>query len=125
MRLLLINPPSRKSRGSIWTGIRSVMPPLGMAWIAACAERKGHRVDMIDLAAEEATDRQFLARLKALGAPDFAGIGAITETADFSLHLAELCKTAFPAAKVMLGGVHPSTLPEEILASPHVDLVVC
>jgi magnesium-protoporphyrin IX monomethyl ester (oxidative) cyclase len=54
--------------------------------------------------------------------PDLVGISAFTGGARSALAYAEIAKQA--GAVVAMGGYHPSALPEEVLASPHVDLVV-
>ncbi len=54
--------------------------------------------------------------------PDLVGISAFTGSAIPALAYAEIAKRA--GAVVVMGGYHPSALPEEVLASPWVDMVV-
>lgn len=54
--------------------------------------------------------------------PDLVGISTFTCGARSALGYAEIAKRS--GAFVVLGGYHPSALPEECLASPHVDAVV-
>ena len=52
MRILLINPPWIRLEGNIWNNVASVMPPLGLAWIATTLEQAGHSVKILDAHAE-------------------------------------------------------------------------
>ena len=54
--------------------------------------------------------------------PDLVGVSVFTGSAVAALTYAEIAKRA--GAVVVMGGYHPSALPEEVLASPSVDLVV-
>ena len=113
VRILLINP---KTRLPIDTRIS---PPLGIAYLAAVAERRGDKVrihdgDVEDTPLEE-TVRQF--------APDLVGITANTTQITAAWREATQVK-ALTHAPVILGGPHPTSLPEESAAKPFVDVVV-
>jgi len=54
--------------------------------------------------------------------PDLVGISSFTCSISSGLEYAEIAKRY--DASVVLGGYHPSALPEEVLASPLVDVVV-
>ena len=113
MRVLLVNP---KSKLPIDT---RTSPPLGLAYLAAVAERRGdvvrvHDGDVEDTRLEEIV-RQF--------APEVVGITANTTQIMAAWRDAELIKSMGDAI-VVLGGPHPTTLPEESAAKPGVDVVV-
>ena len=113
MRVLLVNP---KSKLPIDT---RTSPPLGLAYLAAVAEQRGdvvrvHDGDVEDVSLE-AIIRQF--------APEVVGITANTTQIMAAWRDAELVKSICDAA-VVLGGPHPTTLPEESAAKPGVDVVV-
>lgn len=124
MRTLLINPPWVRRHGNIWQDVASVMPPLGLAWLAAQLERAGHPVDILDAHAERQGWDSLPARLRSFGPRQVVGITATTSLIGNALALARLARTEFPEALIVLGGVHPTVLPEEVLAEPCVDLVV-
>jgi anaerobic magnesium-protoporphyrin IX monomethyl ester cyclase len=113
VRILLVNP---KSKLPIDT---RTSPPLGLAYLAAVAEQRGHTVCAHDGDVEdqplEAAIRDF--------APDVVGITANTTQIMAAWRDAELVKTLSNAA-VVLGGPHPTTLPEESAAKPFIDVVV-
>jgi radical SAM superfamily enzyme YgiQ (UPF0313 family) len=100
------------------------MPPLGLAWMAAVLERQGHHVHILDAHAERVNIDRFPDRLRELGQFNIIGITATTALINNALEIARMAKAQQPASKVVLGGVHPTVLPEEVLAEKAVDLVV-
>lgn len=124
MRTLLVNPPWIRRQGNIWLDIASVMPPLGLAWLAAQLERAGHEVLVLDAHAERLDLELIATRLHVLGPFDLVGITATTSLIGNALAIARLAKAEHPTSRVVLGGVHPTVLPEEVLAEPAVDIVV-
>jgi radical SAM superfamily enzyme YgiQ (UPF0313 family) len=113
VRILLINP---KSKLPIDT---RTSPPLGLAYLAAVAEQRGDDVRVHDGDVEstplESIVRQF--------SPQVVGITANTTQIMAAWRDAELAK-AICDAFVVLGGPHPTTLPDESAAKPDVDVVV-
>ena len=106
MRVALINPgvPASLKKEN-----------LGAAYLAATLEAAGHSVVIID----EVAGQEVEAGLAAFG-PDVAGIGCMTMTAPRAYSLADRIRAA--GLPVILGGAHPTALPEEALA--HADCVV-
>ncbi len=113
MRVLLVNP---KSKLPIETRIS---PPLGLAYLAAVAEQRGDQVRIHDGDVEDSTLEAVVREF----APDVVGITANTTQITAAWRDAELVKT-LSNAPVVLGGPHPTTLPEESAAKPYVDVVV-
>lgn len=113
MRILLVNP---KSKLPIDT---RTSPPLGLGYLAAVSEPLGHQVRVHDGDVEdtslEAVVREF--------APDVVGITANTTQISAAWRDAKVVK-AHSDARVILGGPHPTSLPEESAAKPFVDVVV-
>ncbi len=124
MRVLFINPPWVRRKDNVWHNVASIMPPLGLAWMAAVLERDGHQVSIFDAHAKRVGLDQFPSYLSRLGRFDIVGITATTALIINGLEIARMVKTWCPQAMVVLGGVHPTVLPEEVLAEPAVDLVV-
>lgn len=111
-RVLLINPP-KKMPLLDWT---MRYPPLGLMSIAAVLE--GHEVEILDMKAEK-TRRKDLPRR--LGSVDIVGITVLTPSFDSAL---EICRIAGECgALTVLGGVHPTLMPQ-VVAYPEVDIVV-
>lgn len=124
MRILLINPPWITRTDNMWHNIASVMPPLGLAWIARSLEQHSHQVLILDAHAERMGFDAVETYLKTSGKFDFIGITATTSLVNNSLEIARIIKVQQPQAKVIIGGVHATVLPAEVLAEPTVDLVV-
>jgi radical SAM superfamily enzyme YgiQ (UPF0313 family) len=127
MEVLLVNPPQKFRRESIWRTIMGCTPPLGLALLGAVLERAGHAAAVIDANAEMLGEEQFRQRLEGLraahGAPAWVGLTSSTNTFHAALRFARVVRAVFPGAKVVFGGVHASILPDEALAEPAVDAV--
>lgn len=125
MRVLLINPPwVIHRRTNVWKSVASVMPPLGLAWLAAWLERDGHQVQILDAHAEGLSADDVPGRVAERGSFDLIGLTATTPLIRNALEIVRRVKVASPTTRIVLGGVHPTVLPEEVLAEPAVDVVV-
>lgn len=112
-KILLINPPlglhELYKRGSEKTA--SIIPPLGLAYIAAALERDGHEVEIIDGIASrislEETAKKSL---------DFDFVG-ITVLSAFFKRCAELIKAikGLVNIPIIAGGAHATALPASLL----------
>jgi radical SAM superfamily enzyme YgiQ (UPF0313 family) len=100
------------------------MPPLGLAWIAAVLEQDRHDVSVLDAQAERLYLERISSRLDSLGSFDLVGISATTPLIANALEIARITRAKCPQAHIVLGGVHPTILPEEVLREPAVDVVV-
>lgn len=124
MRLLLINPPwVLTGKDNVWRGVASVMPPLGLDWMAAVLRRDGHQVKILDAHAERLRLDTIGSRIRSFLPFDLVGITATTGLVANALAIARIVKAEQPQARVVLGGVHPTVLPQECLAEQAVDLV--
>jgi len=113
LRVLLVNP---KSSLPIET---RTSPPLGLAYLAAVSEQAGHQVRVHDGDVEELP---LEAALRA-SEPHIVGITANTTQITAAWRDAAIVKQV-SGAPVVLGGPHPTVLPEESAAKPFVDAVV-
>jgi len=125
-KILLINPPWVIGEDkNLWKQVASCWPSLGLAYIAAVLEKAGHLVKYLDCSAEELTVKKTQKALAAYREEfDFIGLTATTPLINNALAIAQAAKEIFPQAKIVLGGVHPSVMPDEVLAQPVVDFVV-
>ena len=124
MRILFVNPPWVKRDGNVWKNIACVMPPLGLAWMASVLEKHGHQVLICDAHAERLPMDQIANSLAQLGHFDLVGITATTPIISNALEIARQARRLWPACRLVMGGVHPTVLPDETLAEPAVDVVV-
>lgn len=123
MRVLLINPPWLTKDGNIWHGVRSTSPPLGLLYVAAYAERAGHEVRVIDCNAEELRPEDaegILAEFQ----PEFVGLTAVTAQIINAHRVAGIVKQVAPKSKVVVGGVHATALPDDVMRDRNVDYVI-
>jgi anaerobic magnesium-protoporphyrin IX monomethyl ester cyclase len=102
-RILLVNPPS----AGIYQRLGFVFPPLGLAYVAAALQRRGHRVEIWDneIAPEPPAPLEQYA---------LVGISSDTSKAPRAYALARRAREA--GAVVVMGGPHPTFLPDEALA---------
>jgi len=108
-------------------GVRSahaqLSPPLGLASIGANCEASRLSVTAIDFNLSGLN----LVRLRGVlnfDRPRIIGISANTETWTSAQEIAAAVKAALPASAVVMGGAHPSILPEECLRTSVADYVI-
>lgn len=121
-KLLLVTPPYHC--GVVEVAGRWI--PLNLLYIATAARRAGVEVALFDAMSRfegESEIRAAVEREK----PDYVGIGTITATVPATLEVCRLVKETRPGTRVIIGGVHPTFLAEEILraAGGDADYVVC
>jgi len=123
MKVLLINPPWRIKPKSLWSGISGILPPLGLGYLASMLKKEGIAVEILDLNALQKPPEALADFLKDKTC-QWIGITATTNLISSAKKLAEISRAYQPGAKIVLGGVHPTVLPEEVLSWPEVDFVV-
>lgn len=131
----LIHPPQRTSGANIVSAV--TIPPLGLAYLAGALESAGHRVDVLDAIGEK-LDRVFYWKGRALRGLEFdeivqginpdadiIGIGMMFSCSWAPLRdLVRMIKDRFPDKPIVLGGEHPTALPELVFAQSPTDFVV-
>lgn len=135
MRVLLIQPPVDLFDHDE----KQSMPPLGLAYIAAVLERAGHEVAILDcvVAAFQRLRRLQDGRLRhGLDAegivkevcrfkPSLVGVSNLFSAQSQAAHfVCRLVKETDPAIVTVMGGAHPSAVPNEVLGDRHVDYVI-
>lgn len=124
MSILLIDPPRGTiSKGTLWRTVQRRLPSLGLAYIAAYLEQGGYSVSIIDMNVEK-IDFQRLQEIIQINHCQFLGITATTVQINSALDIAEKIKKVFPGLKIVMGGPHPSVMPDEVLSNEYVDYVV-
>ncbi|MFC1504601.1 B12-binding domain-containing radical SAM protein [Spirochaetota bacterium] len=135
-RVLLIKPPQ-----IIYShDTPAVVPPLGLAYLAAVFERGHIPVKIYDALVEDQTFKQVspgslemhfgstwdvIEKEIRSYAPGIVGItSSFSSQSDNALRTAEIVKKIDPGIFTVLGGAHPSSLPEDVLGNNAVDFVV-
>lgn len=124
-KVLLINPPWVIGEDkNLWNDVASCWPSLGLAYIAAVLEKAGHRVWYLDCSALHYTVKDSQQAILDLRQDfDFVGLSATTPLVNNALAIAEFVKKNWPKTKTVLGGVHPSVMPEEVMTHQTIDFV--
>ena len=123
---LLISPPITIPRNMQ----KRCIPPLGLSYIAASLESHGLKISMLDCTVEGYDQEQYNGnlityglslekieeRLRKMEPPDVVGMSVLFSTDLHNLiNVAGVVKKAFPDAITVVGGLHPTIYPREIL----------
>ncbi len=123
MNILLINPPYNIERYMGKLGkVGFVFPPIGLLYIASYIRKcnPSLNIKIYDFQVEEENFQDFLKKFK----PDIVGITCQSALVYSTLKIAEDIKKIDQKIKVIVGGVHASIRPQDILNSENVDLIV-
>jgi anaerobic magnesium-protoporphyrin IX monomethyl ester cyclase len=130
MNVLLINPPAKSlirtfAPDSI-TEEMGFYPPMGLMYVASYAKKAlGSRfqIKILDTQVEQMDERgveEFFEKEK----PDVVGITCMTFLVISALGVARIAKKINPRTFVLMGGVHPTIYPMEVVSQPEIDAVV-
>lgn len=125
-KLLLIHPLGYKAAQAKNDISRkaNIMPPLGLASMAAYLELRGISVDIIDCYAHPNYLRHVLDYLKT-ERPAFIGFSCTTSSFLDGVNIASQAKQVLPGIQTVFGGPHVSALREKVLEKfPEVDFAI-
>lgn len=123
-KIVLIAPPMEELYGKI--KLRNFgwgLFPYGLASVAGFLKQKNHNIRLVD-ATYEFDNLGQLKKMILDENPEFVGISVTTPQVNESLGICRFVKENLPQTKTILGGPHPSALPEETVSTPVVDMVV-
>jgi len=112
LRVLLINPKFHLPIDTRTT------PHLGLAYLAAVSEKRGDEVCVFDMDVEDISLTQKVSEFK----PHIVGITANTPQVKQAWLAARMIKAVMDVP-VVIGGPHPSAVPDESAAKPEIDVV--
>jgi anaerobic magnesium-protoporphyrin IX monomethyl ester cyclase len=104
-------------------GLPIRLPPLGLAYVAAALEKKGFQVEVLDnylLKKPVDSVKQMAKRLN----PEIVGITCSSASYSRCVEAAKAVKETLPSCKVVVGGWHPSYMPDSMLQHKEIDYVV-
>jgi anaerobic magnesium-protoporphyrin IX monomethyl ester cyclase len=104
-------------------GMAGKLPPLGLAYVAAALEKGGYQVEIYDNYLIERPIEEVKAEIKKRQ-PQIVGITCSSLTYTRCIETAKTAKEACPTCKVVVGGPHPSYMPETMLQHGEIDYVV-
>ena len=125
-RILLVHPLgySPESAGRDISRKANIMPPLGLASLAAYLKDAGIEADIVDYYARPMSDplvRDYLTRYR----PDFIGMSCTTSSFLDGVRIAEMARSVETGIRTVFGGPHVSALKTMILEDfPQIDLTV-
>ena len=125
-KILLVHPLGyrKEAAGKDISRITSIIPPIGLAGIAAYLEKRGMDVSIIDCYARPDSDTLIRGYLRSEN-PAFLGLSCTTSTFLDGIRTAKLAKSILPDIKIVFGGAHVSALKERILQDfPIIDFTV-
>lgn len=123
MKIILINPAHIIKGKNMWKKIDRAIHPIGLAYLASMLLKDNHEVKIIDLGIESVTFNGLRKQISDFN-PDVIGITATTALIKSALIIAKETKKAKKDAKIILGGIHPSLLPEEVLENKEIDYIL-
>ena len=116
-RILLIKPSGRHGLSFAFDII-----PIGLEYIAAYIEDVVDEVNIIDLEMEPKPVQKTIEKYLDILTPDLVGISMSATEHSEGLEIAQLVKNR--GIMTVLGGYHPTAIPDELLSHPQVDVVV-
>jgi len=99
------------------------LPPLGLAYVGAAAEKSGYQVEILDnYLLKKPIDevKQIVTKLK----PEIVGITCGSATYQRCLETARAVKEVRPSCRVVVGGWHASYAPDSLLEHSEIDYIV-
>jgi radical SAM superfamily enzyme YgiQ (UPF0313 family) len=115
-QILLIHPlgyGTEAAQGDI-SRMANLMPPLGLASIAAVLKKQGMDVTIVDCFSRPDSDRVIRDYVRTKK-PALVGLSCTTSSFMDGIRMAGLVKSVFPKTRVVFGGPHVSALKERIL----------
>lgn len=119
--LLII--PQQPAAADILSGASGATPPLGVGYIASYLEDNSFSVKILDNSVERLNEIEFQTYIKRVN-PVYVGFSVCTSSYNNAVYMANIVKKINQDIKVIMGGVHPSALPGEVLKNKSVDIVV-
>jgi anaerobic magnesium-protoporphyrin IX monomethyl ester cyclase len=121
MKILLINPyyDQKMYMGKL-SKVSFKFPPIGLWSLATYLKKNNFEVNLYDSSVEQ---KDLFEAIEDFS-PEIIGITCLTQLADIVLDLTGKIKNAFKDVLIIVGGVHATVLPESLLDSPHIDIVV-
>lgn len=126
MKLLLINTPINRHDmlgdfSSIYDDMKMI--PTGIAYLASFVRKAGIDVKILDQYAECLSMDRIYDLIKKFS-PDLIGYSSTTPNYYAAIHMARQIRNNFPNILTVMGGIHPSIFPKEVLDDDAIDFVI-
>jgi len=101
-----------------------VFPPIGLGYLAAVLRQKNIHVHVIDQQIKPDVLHEIALLIPVLKTPYIFGFSVLTAAFQEALLTARALKKSYPGSFIVFGGMHPTAMPEEVLTSGVVDVVI-
>ncbi len=119
VKVLLINPYTPN-----FVSYKDKSIPIGLLYLASKLQQDKHKVKLIDIN-NGISIEHLLTKIDSFN-PDMIGIGVLfSGRFNPALHISQVVKEQYPTVPIVLGGIHPTTFPAEILKEySYIDYIV-
>ncbi len=124
MDILLISPPWIIEKGSFWKGLIANTPSLGLGYLAASLEKNGMQAEIFDASAEDKSLEDVKKKIIEKKGIPWIGISTTSYQFKMATKVAMIARETSPGSRIVMGGVHPTLFPDEVLGISSVDFVV-
>ena len=94
---------------------------LGLAAVSACLKEDGHTVELIDTTFGR-SDEEIMSQVKKFN-PELVCSSMATNEFKYATHIIDMIREFNPKVPVLVGGYHPTMVPNEVLNLKNVDMV--
>ena len=123
--MLLLNPSfSRKEKLGIFERYVPISVPIGLGFLIGYLYQQGKSVQFFDEQISPFTEEKLDEYVKKMSKPYIIGLCCFTASFARGLELSKMIKNKYPDTVIIMGGIHPTVLPEETLKTEFVDIVV-
>lgn len=121
--MILIN-SSPKNALKVFQPFLPIAVPIGIGFLISAAERAGIKAVCVDEQVEDQVLGRIAELVKTMDKPYIFGFSVLTAAMGSAVILSEQLRKLYPDSKIVFGGIHPTALPDEVLAYDHIDAVI-
>jgi len=121
--MILIN-SSPKDALKIFQPFLPISVPIGIGCLVAFLERENIKARFIDEQVEDNVLDAISEYVKDMQKPYIFGFSVLTAAFKRAILLSKELKDKYPDSVIVFGGIHPTALPDEVLAYKHIDAVI-
>src|SRR5208283_2874626 len=121
--MILIN-SSPKDALKIFQPFLPIFVPVGIGCLAAAAEKERTNVKLIDEQIEEDVIGRVADYVRDMEPPYIFAFSVLTAAFKNAIEISQEIKKRYPDSVILFGGIHPTAMPDEVLAYGHIDFVL-